>query len=373
MLGGGQLGRMFVEAAHELGYRVHVFSPTDGEPACLVADTKTIANYDDYAALERFAQSVGAVSYEFENVPAATAAACLKHVPVRPGAQVLHVCQNRLREKAFFVETGIPCGKWAPIRAEADLEAALAACGLPAVLKTAGGGYDGKGQQTLRAGGIADLRLAWQKLGAVECVLEAFVPFVAEVSVVAARSLSGQVACYGPILNHHANHILDLSIYPAPGVSDASAAKAVALAEKLMSALDVVGVLCVELFVMADGRMLANEMAPRPHNSGHLTLNAFKRSQFHQQVLTLCGLDPQPPQFISPSAMSNLLGDVWEAAPNQNPNWAAAEALPGVSVHLYGKTQARKGRKMGHLTALAATPEAAATLAKQARALLVQA
>ncbi len=372
MLGGGQLGRMFVEAAHELGYQVHVFSPTDGEPACLIADAKTIAAYDDFAALERFAASVGAVSYEFENVPAATAAACLKHAPVRPGAQVLHVCQNRLREKSFFAKTGIPCGKWAPIQTHADIDAALAACGLPAVMKTAGGGYDGKGQQTIHAGGAEAVRQAWRKLGGVECVLEAFVPFVEEVSVIAARGVNGQVQCYGPILNRHAHHILDLSIYPAPGVSATSAAKAVALAEKLMTALDVVGVLCVELFVMADGQVLANEMAPRPHNSGHLTINAFKRSQFHQQVLTLCGHAPAEPGLVSPSAMSNLLGDVWEAAPSGEPNWAAAEALPGVSVHLYGKTEARKGRKMGHLTVLAADAETAAKVAEQAREALVK-
>lgn len=372
MLGGGQLGRMFVEAAHELGYKVHVFSPSDGEPACLIADAKTIAAYDDYAALERFAAAVGAVSYEFENVPAATAAACLKHAPVRPGAQVLHVCQNRLREKTFFAKAGIPCGKWAAIQNDADIEVALAACGLPAVMKTAGGGYDGKGQQTVREGGVQAIRQAWQKLGSVECILEAFVPFVEEVSVVAARGVNGQMQCYGPILNRHAHHILDLSIYPAPGVSAASAAMAVNMAEKLMSALDVVGVLCVELFVMADGQMLANEMAPRPHNSGHLTINAFKRSQFHQQVLTLCGHPPAEPDFISPAAMSNLLGDVWEAAPGQTPNWAAAKAMPGVSIHLYGKTEARKGRKMGHLTVLAADAEVAAKVAQAARDALVK-
>ena len=371
MLGGGQLGRMFAEAAHELGYKVHVFSPTDGEPACLVADFKTIAAYDDYAALERFAASVAAVSYEFENVPAATAAACLKHAPVRPGERVLHTCQHRLREKAFFAASSIPSGPWAKVATEDDLRRAVDTCGVPAVMKTAGGGYDGKGQRAVKSGGFTEALAAWDALGRAECIYEAFVPFVAEVSVVAARGVSGKTVCYGPILNTHTHHILDLSIYPALGLSDATKAKAVEMATRAMDALGVVGVLCIELFVMKDGSLLANEMAPRPHNSGHFTINAFRRSQFHQQVLTLCGLDPAEPGFVSPAAMSNLLGDVWEAAPGGRPNFAAAAQVPGVSVHLYGKAQARAGRKMGHLTALAATPEAAADAARLARERLV--
>lgn len=367
MLGGGQLGRMFIDAAHELGYQVHVFSPVDGEPACQVADFKTIAAYDDFAALERFAAQVAAVSYEFENVPAATAAACLRHAPVRPGERVLHTCQHRLREKAFFASAGIPSGPWAKVTTEEELRHAVATCGVPAVMKTAGGGYDGKGQRAVKSGGFAEALAAWDALGRVECIYEAFVPFVCEVSVVAARGVSGKTVCYGPILNTHTHHILDLSILPAPGLSEATKAQAVRMATRAMDALGVVGVLCMELFVLADGRLLANEMAPRPHNSGHLTINAFRRSQFHQQVLTMCGLDPAEPGFVSPSAMSNLLGDVWEAAPGGQPNFAAAAAVPGVSVHLYGKAQARPGRKMGHLTALAATPEGAADAARLAR------
>jgi len=367
MLGGGQLGRMFADAAHELGYKVHVFSPVDGEPACQVADFKTIAAYDDFAALERFAASVAAVSYEFENVPAATAAACLRHAPVRPGERVLHTCQHRLREKAFFASAGIPSGKWAKVATEDDLRAAVATCGVPAVMKTAGGGYDGKGQRAVKSGGFAEALAAWDALKRVECIYEAFVPCVAEVSVVAARGVSGKTVCYGPILNTHTHHILDLSIYPAPDFSDATKAEAVRMATRAMDALGVVGVLCIELFVMKDGSLLANEMAPRPHNSGHLTINAFRRSQFHQQVLTLCGFDPAEPGFVSPAAMSNLLGDVWEAAPGGKPDFAAAAQVPGVSVHLYGKAEARPGRKMGHLTALAATPEAAADAARLAR------
>lgn len=367
MLGGGQLGAMFVDAAHALGYRVHVFSPMDGEPACLNADFKTIAPYSDLAAVGQFAQSVAAVSYEFENVPEAAAAACAAHAPVRPGRRVLQVAQHRVLEKTFFSEHGLACAPWARIAAAADAGKALAACGLPAVLKTAHGGYDGKGQIVIQDGGVAAIEAAWLRLGGVECVLEAFVDFTQEVSVVAARGVSGKTVCYGPILNHHRHHILDESVYPAPSVTPAMQEEALAMASRVMAALQAEGVLCLELFQTRGGGFLCNEMAPRPHNSGHLTMDGFGVSQFRQQVLTLCGRDPQDPDFRSPVAMRNLLGDLWFAGGSlREPNWQAARAMPGVTVHLYGKTQARHGRKMGHLNAVAETAKQAAELAGHA-------
>ncbi|MEM1108166.1 MAG: 5-(carboxyamino)imidazole ribonucleotide synthase [Planctomycetota bacterium] len=362
MLGGGQLGRMFVDAAHALGYRVHVYCPEAGCPASQVADEHTDAGYDDLDAIGKFAASVTVVTYEFENVPAATAKACADHAPVRPGEHVLRVAQDRIREKTTLRQHGIPIGPFAPVKTEDDLHQAIQTIGLPGVLKTSGGGYDGKGQRILRS--TSDLTYAWEDLGRVPCVYEAMIDFEQEVSVVAARSAEGQVECFGPIANTHRNHILDVSVVPS-GAPKTVEDEAIAIATKVMNDLDVVGVLCVEFFQSRDGQMLVNELAPRPHNSGHLTIEAFNASQFEQQVRAVCGLPLFELERRSPAAMANLLGDLWPAE-GGDPDWSVIDS-DNLNLHLYGKATARPGRKMGHLTALARTPHEAIRDAVEAR------
>ena len=365
ILGSGQLGRMFALSARSLGYQVQTFSPDTDTPTGQAADREWVASYDDLDAVRRFARSVDVVTFEFENVPAETAAAAAEIVPVRPDGAILHIAQNRKREKEFLAQHGFPC---APFRAAASfeaLQAALQAIGTPAILKTAGFGYDGKGQVRLKS--AADAPAAWDALGGAECVLEGFVQFAHEVSIVAARGLDGSFACYGPIENAHLGGILDVSVCPSPSVSAQTAAEAVQITWAICEAVGLVGVLCVEFFVTPGGGLVVNELAPRPHNSGHLTIEAHQTSQFEQQVRAVCGLPLGSTALLRPAAMANLLGDVWAGG---TPNWAAALALPGVSLHLYGKAEARPGRKMGHLTALADTPEEAAALARAARAAL---
>jgi len=367
ILGGGQLGQMFCHAAKRAGYRTHVFCPSDGEPATLACDEKTIAGYDDLEAVERFAQSVSVVTYEFENVPAATAAACAKHVPVRPGQHVLHVAQDRIREKTFLSDHNIPVGPFAPVQSLDELKDAVQRIGVPAVLKTAGGGYDGKGQRVLHSADEAGLVYAWEDLGRQPCVLEGFIDFEQEVSIVAARGVDGQVACYGPIANSHRNHILDVSVVPS-GAPGSVETRAIEIATQVMTALEVVGVLCVEFFQTRTGEMLVNELAPRPHNSGHLTIDAYTASQFDQQVRCVTGQSPAAVELRQPSAMVNLLGDLWPI--DGEPDWSIVRDNPALQLHLYGKGQARPGRKMGHLTALARTPHEAIRDAVEARAKL---
>ena len=369
MLGGGQLGQMFCHAAKRAGVKTHVFCPGDGEPATLVCDEKTIAAYDNLEAVERFAQSVDAVTYEFENVPAATAAACAKHCPVRPGQQVLAVAQDRIVEKTTLQEHGIPVGPFAKVQSLDDLREAAKTIGVPAVLKTACGGYDGKGQRVLRSGDEAELIYAWEDLGKQPCVYEGFIDFEQEVSIVAARGVNGQIVTYGPIANTHRNHILDVSVVPS-GAPASVEAEAVAIAKKVMESLDVFGVLCVEFFQTraapgSQGHMLVNELAPRPHNSGHLTIDAYTHSQFDQQVACALGKPPLPVALKQPSAMVNLLGDLWPQS--GDPPWQLIDNQ-GLHLHLYDKAQARLGRKMGHLTALARTPHEAIRDAVEARA-----
>ena len=364
VFGSGQLGRMLALAAKAMGYRIHTFSPERDSPTGQVADREVAAAYDDVDAVRDFVRHVDVVTFEFENVPAHVAEiATAEGVPVRPGGHVLHTAQNRLREKRFFAEAGLPVTPFAAVHTRADLTAAVAQLGVPAVLKTAAFGYDGKGQVKLERGDAAELDAAWTAVAAQPAILEAFVPFTHEVSVVAARGVDGSFANYGVMENIHVDHILDLSIVPAR-VPLAVAAKAAALAEELMDALDVVGVLCVEYFVTAAGDVLINEIAPRPHNSGHLTINAAITSQFEQQARAVCGLPLGCTDYLRPAVMANLLGDLWE---DGAPNWAAALALPGVKLHLYGKHTPRPGRKMGHLTALADSVDEALDLAVRAR------
>lgn len=364
VLGSGQLGRMFTIAARRLGYRVHVLSPDDDTPTGQVADLEIRASYDDLDAIAAFARGVSVVTFEFENVPAATTAAAEKFAPVRPGGNVLHVSQNRLREKTFLKNAGIPVTPFIPIRSFDELIAGLMQFGFPAVLKTADWGYDGKGQVRIESAEQAST--IWPQFAGREAILEKFIGFVSEVSVVGVRGLDGSFVSYGPIRNSHANHILDVSVMPA-GVSQKVEERAIEITREIFGRLEVVGVLCVEFFLDYNDELLVNELAPRPHNSGHLTIDACTTCQFEQQVRSVCGLPLGSPRQHRPAAMANLLGDIWTGG---TPNWQKALALADIKLHLYGKAEPRPGRKMGHLTALADTPHDAAERVITARAAL---
>ena len=361
VLGSGQLGRMFAIAARRMGYRVHTLSPHADTPTGQVSDKEYQRSYEDLDAIREFARGVSVVTFEFENVPAESVEAAAQLVPVRPGGAVLHTTQNRLREKTFLANSGFPVTRFRHINSAESLRAALEEIGRPAVLKTAGFGYDGKGQTKIAS--AEDAGRVAATLNGRDLVLEAFVDFEREVSVVGARTGAGEFTHYGVIENTHRRHILDLSTAPAR-VNEATAREAVEIARTLMETLDVVGVLCVEFFLTRDGHLLVNELAPRPHNSGHLTVDACVTSQFEQQLRAVCGLPLGSTELVRPAAMANLLGDLWQA---DEPDWRSALARPNVKLHLYGKTEARAGRKMGHLTALAATAEEAARNALAAR------
>jgi 5-(carboxyamino)imidazole ribonucleotide synthase len=365
VLGGGQLGRMLALAARKMGYRVGVFSPEVDGPAAAVADFAVVAPYDDLAAVEAFAARVDVVTFEFENVSAAAAEAAARRAPVRPAGRVLHTTQQRLREKRHLRAAGVPVTAFAPVLQADDLPRGVAALGLPCVLKTADFGYDGKGQRRLDTDRPETLAAAFEGLAGGPGILEAWVPFERELSIVAARGLDGAFAAYPPFENRHRHHILDLTLCPA-NVPATVAREAEDLARRVLESLDVVGLMCVEMFQLPDGRLLVNELAPRTHNSGHLTLEAAVTSQFEQQLRAVCGL-PLGATETRPAAMVNVLGDLWASG---TPDWAAALALPGVHLHLYGKREARPGRKMGHLTVVGPSVEAAASRALEARARL---
>ena len=355
---------MFAIAARRMGYRVHTFSPETDTPTGQVADVEVQAAYEDLDAVGEFTRHVHVVTFEFENIPVTTVDAVAKRVPVRPSGVVLHTAQHRLREKTFLARGGFPVTPFRPVSGPDDLRTAVRDLGYPAVFKTAGFGYDGKGQAKIHS--LHEAEGALRALEGQEAVLEAFVDFDREVSVVAARGLDGAFTHYGVIENAHRHHILDVSIAPAT-VSAKIAHEAVEIARSILEALDVVGVLCVEFFLTRDGKLLVNELAPRPHNSGHLTFDACVTSQFEQQLRAVCGLPLGSAEQYRPAAMANLLGDLWQGG---EPNWAAACAFPGVKLHLYGKLVPRPGRKMGHLTALARSPEAAAQVVREARSAL---
>ena len=367
VLGSGQLGRMFAIAARRMGYRVHTFSPDADTPAGQVSDYEYDASYEDLDAVRRFARGVSVVTFEFENVPAATVQAASGFAPVRPSGAVLETTQHRLREKAFLSGAGFPLAPFRSVASRAELLTALDEIGYPAVLKTAGFGYDGKGQTKLTHAAEVDASLA--ALGSQDAVLEAFIDFEREVSVVAARGADGHFVHYGVIENEHRRHILDVSIAPPPEIGAEVARQAVEIARGVMEALDVVGVMCVEFFLTREGRLLINELAPRPHNSGHLTFDACLTSQFEQQLRAVCHLPLGSTAQLAPAAMANLLGELWQEG---EPDWRRALAFPDVKLHLYGKTEARTGRKMGHLTALAPTAHEAARTARAARAALTR-
>lgn len=363
VLGSGQLGRMFAIAARRMGYRVHTYSPEGDTPTGQVADVEVTASYNDLDRVREFARNVAVVTFEFENVPAAAAAAAAEFAPVRPAGHVLHVTQNRLREKKFLTDGGLPVTPFHEVNTLADLRAGIARLGVKAMLKTAGYGYDGKGQVLIEHPQDADA--AWDAIKRCPAVLESHVDFAAEISVVAARGLDGSFAHFAPVQNEHCRQILDISIAPA-GVAQHIAAYAIEIARAVLEKFQVIGVLCVEFFVTRDGKLLINEIAPRPHNSGHLTVDACVTSQFEQQLRAVCGLPLGSTELLCQSAMANLLGDLWSQG---EPDWSAACNFPNVKLHLYGKTEARPGRKMGHLTALG--PDAA-QIVKRAREALIR-
>ncbi|MGE3508238.1 MAG: 5-(carboxyamino)imidazole ribonucleotide synthase [Vicinamibacterales bacterium] len=361
VLGGGQLGRMFAMAARRMGYRVHTLSPEHDTPTGQIADVEIFSSYDDIDKVRQFARAVDVVTFEFENVPAVAAAAAAELARVRPSGHALEIAQHRIREKTFLVRHGLPVAPFAPVWTERDLEGAVQRVGRPSVLKTAALGYDGKGQARIDVG--TDVHAAWHALGARESVLEQFVDLEREISVIGARGVDGRWSHFGPIENVHRHHILDVSLAPSE-VAPSLAAEAVEATRAVMEGLEYVGILCIEFFVTRDGKVLINELAPRPHNSGHLTFDACRTSQFEQQLRAICGLPLGSPELLRPAAMANLLGDAWAGG---QPNWAAALRHPDVKLHLYGKSQARPGRKMGHLTALASSPSEARALVLAAR------
>ena len=362
-MGGGQLGRMFAIAARRMGYRVHTFSPDDDTPTGQLADREVAARYDDEAAVRDFARGVDVLTFEFENIPVQTIDWAAEHCTVRPSGRVLHICQHRLREKEFLASAGLPLPGFEKVESAEQLAEAAARLGLPAVLKTAAFGYDGKGQRKLAVGD--DLPSAWAPFAGQTAVLEQWVPFACEISVLVARGINGEVRTFPVGRNDHANHILDVTVLPFG--NDAIEKGARELACAVAEALDLVGLLAVELFLLEDGRLLINELAPRPHNSGHWSFDAAVTSQFEQQLRAVCGLPLGATDLLRPVAMANLLGDVWEKG---EPDWAAAAAFPEVKIHLYGKAGARPGRKMGHLVAFGDTPEAAEATVRAARAAL---
>jgi 5-(carboxyamino)imidazole ribonucleotide synthase len=358
VVGGGQLGRMFVHAAQAMGYRTVVLDADAASPAGLVAHEHIRCDYLDAVGLDRLAVACDAITTEFENVPAAALEALAARRPVAPAAAAVAICQDRAAEKAAFVRSGIACAPHRLIASSADLAGVDAAL-FPAILKTARLGYDGKGQ--VRVESPAALAAAFASLGGVACVLEKRLPLVAEISVIVARGRDGQVVHLPVQDNVHEAGILAVTRVPArAGIAPAQQREAIAQAERLAAALDYVGVLCVEFFVLADGALVANEMAPRPHNSGHYSIDACDLSQFALQVRTLTGTPLVAPRLHSPCVMLNLLGDLWQrGGVVAEPDWRAVLALPGAHLHLYGKREPRPGRKMGHLTITAASTDEA--------------
>lgn len=365
-LGGGQLGRMFVHAAQAMGYKVLVLDPDANGPAAQAADDIIVASYDDATAIAEFAKRVAAVTTEFENVPATTLDALAASVPTRPAALAVRIAQDRRKEKSFFREHGFPVGEFAAIECSEDIANASAAL-FPGILKTATLGYDGKGQS--RVASREEALAAWRSMKEAPCVLEALIPFELEISVLVARASDGDVRVWPVQENQHVNGILDLTIVPAR-IDAALLSKAQSLAEQLVNALGYVGVLCVEMFVTKNG-LLLNEIAPRPHNSGHYTIEACVTSQFEQQVRVLAGAPLGDASLVRPAVMVNVLGDVWfDALMPMQPAWSELLALAGTHLHLYGKAEPRRARKMGHVTCTAATLDEALATAMAVKRIL---
>ncbi|WMJ07837.1 5-(carboxyamino)imidazole ribonucleotide synthase [Nitrosomonas sp. sh817] len=353
VLGGGQLGRMFVQAAQQMGYQVTVLDPSPDSPAGRVADVFICADYDDQAALEKIGQQCAAVTTEFENIPAGSLRALTRYCVVSPDANSVSIAQNRVREKQFLVDCGFAVASFAVITQPQDIATQDVAQFLPGILKVSQFGYDGKGQ--IKVANVVELQAGYKQLNHAVCVLEKFMPLKSEVSVVVARGGNGEIATFPVSENQHVNGILDISIVPAR-ISPLLADKAQTLACQVAEKLNYQGVLCVEFFVLHDDALLINEIAPRPHNSGHYSIDVCVTSQFEQQVRTLCGLPLGSTAQLSPAVMVNLLGDVWHSG---DPDWNLVLQHPSAKLHLYGKTEARPGRKMGHFTVLGSDTETA--------------
>lgn len=376
VLGGGQLGRMFAQAAQTLGYRVHVFEPQADCPAGAVANKEVNAPYTDLAALTAFARECDVITYEFENIPSEPLAALAPLVPLHPRAEVLHICQNRQREKAWLRAQGIPHVAYAEAL-DGDIAPAVAQVGRPCVVKTADFGYDGKGQMKIVSD--ADLEQATAIFRGRRCVVERWCEFSCELSVIVARSSTGETRAFPVAENIHTHHILDFSIVPGR-IPEKAASEARALATRIAEKLGVVGLIAVEIFLTTGGEVLVNELAPRPHNSGHWSLDGGETSQFEQHVRAVCGLPLGDPGVREPTVMVNILGDVWFSPPtgaapeakreHREPNWAAILAEPHAKLHLYGKAEPRVGRKMGHFTVRAAEVETALKKARELKAKL---
>ncbi len=342
ILGGGQLGRMTAIAAANLGYKCEIFEPQKACPASQVANGHIAADYTSESALLKFASKVDVITLEFENVPVKTLQILEAYKPVRPGPKALELAQDRIVEKTFLNDCGIPTAPWEKVETAAEMEIALEKLGAPSVLKTARFGYDGKGQIKIMEG--MDPIAAWKELGGVRCVLEGFVKFTKEISVIVARSSTGEVKAYEPVENSHKNHILDTTTVPAT-ITEDQAKTAMDFAIKAVEASELVGLLAIELFVTEDGKIIANEIAPRPHNSGHWTQDACVTSQFEQLVRAVCGLPLGSVERLGRAEMKNLLG-------NDINQYPAILAEPGAHLHLYGKAEAKPGRKMGHVNRL---------------------
>jgi 5-(carboxyamino)imidazole ribonucleotide synthase len=361
LMGSGQLGRMFAVAARRMRYRVHVFSPEKDTPAGQLADREVTGAYEDESAVREFAKDLDLLTFEFENIPRQTIDWCVDECEVRPASSVLHTAQNRLREKEFLSTAGIPVAAYRAVRSASELAGAIRKIKTPAILKSAAFGYDGKGQRLIVQ--PFDLDEIWRNRPGDELILERAVDFEKEVSVIVARGPNGTMATFPVCENMHRNHILDITVVPArvPAKVENSAAD---LARVIAEKMDLIGLLAVEMFLQRDGDLLVNELAPRPHNSGHWTIEGCATSQFEQHLRTVCGLPLGSTEILRPSAMANLLGDLWQAG---EPNWAAAVEVEGVHLHLYGKRHPRPRRKMGHLTALASTAQAATAAVTKAR------
>ncbi|MEY2572623.1 MAG: 5-(carboxyamino)imidazole ribonucleotide synthase [Verrucomicrobiota bacterium] len=366
LMGSGQLGRMFAIAARRMGYRIHVFSPDKDTPAGQFADREVTGAYDDESAVRAFAQGLDLLTFEFENIPRATIEWCAAECEVRPDGSILHTAQNRLREKDFLSGAGIPVAHYSPVRTAAELSKACHEIKTPCILKSAAFGYDGKGQRFID--NAPDLDAIWARRPGDELILERAIDFEKEVSVIVARGIDGSIKTFPVCENIHRDHILDITVVPArisAGVEESAADLARHIAEKM----DLVGILAVEMFLDRDGNLLVNELAPRPHNSGHWTIEGCATSQFEQHVRAVCGLTLGATGILRPAAMANLLGDLWQPG---EPNWGAALAVAGTHLHLYGKREPRPRRKMGHLTARAETAEAAIEAVSNARSALGQ-
>ncbi|MEM7227467.1 MAG: 5-(carboxyamino)imidazole ribonucleotide synthase [Planctomycetota bacterium] len=349
IFGGGQLGRMFVTAASRLGYRVIVFCPSANDPAARLADDVVVAPYDDHEAVRDFASRCDVITLEFENVPDDAVECAQKLAPVRPGVDVLRIAQDRIRERAFLDRHGFPVSPYRHVPSATALEDAVRALNTDVVVKTARLGYDGRGQ--VRLGDAAAASSAWDQLSTDSALCESVVDFQCELSMLVARSPAGRIEVFGPIENHHAHHILDLSVVPAE-VTPQIGQTATDLARDIALALDLEGLICVEMFVTTDGSILVNELAPRPHNSGHLTIEACRTSQFEQQVRAICNLPLADMELRTPAAMVNLLGDLWA---HHTPAWSHVLRDSTIALHLYGKDVPRARRKMGHMTAIASS------------------